>query len=43
MLATLNMPQQLPTNGIANPNTLHETIEINIVVTVEISPPSSLT
>jgi hypothetical protein len=36
-------PQHAPTNGVVNPNTSHDTIEINIVVLVKILPFSSLT
>jgi hypothetical protein len=36
-------PQHAPTNGVVNPNTSHDTIEVNAVVMVEKLPFSSLT
>ncbi len=36
-------PQHGPTNGVVNPNTSHDTIEVNTMVLVEILHASSLT
>ncbi len=36
-------PQHAPTNVVINPNTSHDTTEVNVMVMVEKLPPSSLT